>query len=183
MAANVVADRQWRAAAWTDDAVTQYYKGKLMGDSPELMPLDSSLFNDLIEAIAKHVCATYHLPLPTKEQPQPNKYSMATPALAWGCMTELWMSDVIPEARIFQDCDKFERALDAIIEAKGIIVETFNNRNGHRAVAARLGRETFEEKLTPKALDGLKQQMRTWAGISGGTGMVFSPVFINDNGV
>ena len=55
------------------------------------------------------------------------KYSMATLALAWGCMTELWMSDVIPEARIFQDCDKFERALDAIIEAKGIIVETFMN--------------------------------------------------------
>lgn len=170
--------RQWCSTSWTDDSITKYYKGMLMGDSPELMPLDSSLFNDLIEAIAKHVTATYHIPLPTKETPQPDKYSMATPALAWETMTELWMSDVIPSARIFYDCDKFERALDAIIEARGCIVEEFNNRNGHRAVAARLGRESFKQKLTPKALEGMREQMRTWEGISGGTGMVFSPVYI-----
>eukprot|EP01048_Picozoa_sp_COSAG05_P004378 COSAG05_NODE_232_length_13313_cov_677.565991_9_plen_511_part_00 len=66
LAAKGFAHRQWRAAAWTNDVLTKYYKDMLMGDSPELMPLDSSLFNDLIEAIAKHVIATYHIPLPTK---------------------------------------------------------------------------------------------------------------------
>ena len=30
----------------------RYYKEKFMGDSPELMPLDSLLFSDLIEAVA-----------------------------------------------------------------------------------------------------------------------------------
>jgi hypothetical protein len=55
--------------------VLKYYLGKLMGDSPELMPLDSSLFNDLIESVAKHVCSTFQL-----DKDHPEKYSMATPA-------------------------------------------------------------------------------------------------------
>eukprot|EP01047_Picozoa_sp_COSAG01_P087508 COSAG01_NODE_20171_length_967_cov_0.932028_1_plen_83_part_10 len=54
----------------------------------------------------------------TKAVPQPNKYSMATPELAWKCMTELWMSNVIPQERIFQDCDKIEDALDAIFSSR-----------------------------------------------------------------
>ena len=149
-----------------------------MGDSPELMPLDSSLFNDLIEAIAKHVTATYHLPLPTKEQPQPNKYSMATPELAWRCMTELFMSNVIARERVFQDIDKFEAALNAIIEARGIIVESLNNRNGHRAAAARLTQHGLHNKLTSKGVEGLKAQMEMWDGLSSDSGMVFHPVFI-----
>ena len=170
--------RQYRAVGFTNDTLTPYYKNKLMGDSPELMPLDSSLFNDLIEAIAKHVTATYHIPLPTKEVPQPNKYSMATPELAWATMTELWNSDgIISESRIFQDCDKFEAALDAIIAVQGTIVESMNNRNGHRAVAAKLNRESFEEKLTPQAMAGMKDQMKMWEGISRSTGMVFNRVF------
>ena len=149
-----------------------------MGDSPELMPLDSSLFNDLIEAIAKHVIATYHIPLPTKAVPQPNKYSMATPELAWKCMTELWMSNVIPQERIFQDCDKIEDALDAIIAAQGIIVEAFNTRKGHRAAAARLTEAGVEKKLTSKGVEGLRAQMATWDGLSGDSGMQFNPVFV-----
>ena len=36
----------------TNDDVTSHYKNKLMGDSPELMPLDSSLFGDLVESVA-----------------------------------------------------------------------------------------------------------------------------------
>ena len=36
----------------TNCRVAAHYRGKLMGDSPELMPLNSSLFDDLIEKVA-----------------------------------------------------------------------------------------------------------------------------------
>ena len=38
--------RQWRVVGETNGHISKYYQGSLMGDSPELMPLDSSLFND-----------------------------------------------------------------------------------------------------------------------------------------
>lgn len=53
------ADRQWRASKSTNDHIkaagdkSNYYVDSLMGDTPEAMPLDSSLFNDLIEANGK----------------------------------------------------------------------------------------------------------------------------------
>ena len=40
----------------------RYYLDSLTGDGPELMPLDSSLFNDLIEIVGRHVSATRLLP-------------------------------------------------------------------------------------------------------------------------
>ena len=50
--------RQWRARGATNDEIADNYKDKLMGDSPELMPLDSSLFGDLIEKVAWLVVST-----------------------------------------------------------------------------------------------------------------------------
>ena len=52
------ADRQWMATGPTNNLVSSRYRNGLMGDSPELMPLDSSLFNDLIEGISIHFIAT-----------------------------------------------------------------------------------------------------------------------------
>ena len=52
------ADRQWRARGDTNDRIANWYRNKLMGDSPELMPLDSSLFGDLIEKVAYLVVTT-----------------------------------------------------------------------------------------------------------------------------
>ena len=47
-----------------------------MGDSPELMPLDSSLFSDQIENVAKLVVATASLE-------EEERFTMATPDKAW----------------------------------------------------------------------------------------------------
>ena len=73
------AERQWKARGETNDNVAGHYRNKLMGDSPELMPLDSSLFGDLIEKVAWLVVAT-------AKADENNRYSMATPDLAWKTM-------------------------------------------------------------------------------------------------
>ena len=52
--------RQWRFQGETNRKVSKYYRDSTAGDSPELMPLDSSLFNDLIEGVHRAVCSTSH---------------------------------------------------------------------------------------------------------------------------
>ena len=54
LASRGFANRQWRARGATNDKIDKNYHNKLMGDSPELMPLDSSLFRDLIEKVKRH---------------------------------------------------------------------------------------------------------------------------------
>ena len=55
------ADCQWRARGKTNNLVANYCKDKLMGDSSELMPLDSSLFSDTIEKLTWLVVSTAKL--------------------------------------------------------------------------------------------------------------------------
>ena len=43
--------RQWHADDTINSQIARHYRNRLMGDSPELMPLDSSLFGDLIEKV------------------------------------------------------------------------------------------------------------------------------------
>jgi len=93
------------------------------------MPLDSSLFNDLIEANGHAVVSTRGMP---------NAYSMDTPDNAWRTMVDMWRSRAITSTRIIQDIDKTVRAMDAIIAALGTIVEDYDCRNGHRKRQARL---------------------------------------------
>ncbi len=120
--------------------IAWYYRDKLMGDSPELMPLDSTLFGDQIEWVAWLVVSTAMLPV--KEQ-----YSMATPDEAWRTMVDAWTQ--VPESRIVDDIDRFTLALNAIIEAKGAYVADMDLRKGHRALMQRLvrgGRKEDEEQ-------------------------------------
>ena len=52
--------RQWRFQGATNRKVSKYYRNSLAGDSPELMPLDSSVFSYLVEGVSKHVISTAH---------------------------------------------------------------------------------------------------------------------------
>ena len=97
---------------------------KLMGDSPELMPLDSSLFNDLIEGVALHVVGTTTLP-------KGERYSMGLPDDAWRTMCEVW-SRAPSSERIIEDIDRFKKAVEKIIAAEGCYVEEYDARHGHR---------------------------------------------------
>ena len=156
------ADRQWRANDDTDLLIAGHYRGKLMGDSPELMPLDSSLFSDLIEKVAWLVVSTAAL--------VEEKYSMATPNEAWRTMVAAWTQ--VPEKRIVDDIDRFAVALGAIITAKGAYVSDCDLRNGHRRLMQRLvrGRTRAEdggcESITERLNKGLEEVKKSWAGMT-----------------
>ena len=156
------ADRQWRANDDTDLLIAGHYRGKLMGDSPELMPLDSSLFSDLIEKVAWLVVSTAAL--------VEEKYSMATPNEAWRTMVAAWTQ--VPEKRIVDDIDRFAVALGAIITAKGAYVSDCDLRNGHRRLIQSLvrGRTRAEdsgcESITERLNKGLEEVKKSWAGMT-----------------
>jgi len=95
-----------------------------MGDNPELMPLNSSLFNDLIEAIGNNFSAT-------GEMEKGTGYSTGIPNEAWWAMTEIWKTTP-SSARIVQDVDRFRVTLERIIEEEGAYVEECDARKGHR---------------------------------------------------
>jgi hypothetical protein len=103
------------------------YAGKLVGNSPELMPLDSNLFSDLEYAIKQHCALTHDL---AKEDPR--KFKLGTPADVWSAMYRSWQT-IRPE-RIVQDVQRWERALEAIVEVRGAIVPELDTRRGRRAV-------------------------------------------------
>jgi hypothetical protein len=161
-------DRQWRASRSTNDAIkaagdkTNYYVDSLMGDTPEAMPLDSSLFNDLIEANGKAVIST-RLEHVTKKDGG-KKYTMSDPENAWITMCDMWTSCAIKPQRIIDDITKLRIAFDKIIEASGTIVEELDNRNGHRKVASRI---CLGGMLHPECEAAMRAQVATWAGLSG----------------
>ena len=157
-------DRQWRARGETNTLIAASYKNKLMGDSPELMPLDSSLFSDLIEKVAWLVVSTSKLSGAAR-------YRMGTPDEAWRTMVAAW--ELIPEDRIGRDIAKFESALDAIIAAKGAYVADFDLRSGHREIMQRLVRggalregDGNRAAVEARIAAGLKEAMESWEGIS-----------------
>lgn len=116
------------------------------------MPLDSSLFNDLIEANGHAVVSTRGMP---------NAYSMDTPDNAWRTMVDMWRSRAITSTRIIQDIDKTVRAMDAIIAALGTIVEDYDCRNGHRKRQARL---CLAGMMHPDCEKAMQAQSQSWAG-------------------
>lgn len=103
------------------------YAGKLVGNSPELMPLDSNLFADLEYAIKQHCAITHDLP-----KGDPRKFSLGTPTEVWSAMIRSW--ETIRSERIATDIKRWERALGMIVQYQGAIVPELNNRHGRRAV-------------------------------------------------
>ena len=152
----------------TNDRVHQRYQNSLMGDSPELMPLDNSLFSDLVEGIGKHVVATWAVtendakmtPFPLKE-----KFSMATPDEAWDTMVAVWSgSKYVTSKRIIEDVDKVHTALEMIVKNNGCIVKEINPRNGHRRAASQIA---TGGRLHPNAARAMLVQMSRYKGLSG----------------
>ena len=84
------------------------YKGKLPGDSPELMPLDNNLFADFAKAILTNVCGTLHL-----GNDDPNKFSISTPDAAWLAMERTWEHEPSSK-RIVQDIHRWEQSIQEV---------------------------------------------------------------------
>ena len=111
------------------------------GNSPELMPLDASLNNDIHEAVDLHVSFTRHLK--EGDPGYEKRFCRDTPVLQTWAYTRLLEPDLGPKAgaplgsRICQDVGKFIPALEAIRDARGIVVPGLGTRNGHRTAASK----------------------------------------------
>jgi hypothetical protein len=108
------------------------YENHPISVSPEMMPLDTSLFKDLHAGVCRHAAQTVLLPFG-----DPKKFSLATAkevARAYLC---LWDHTLSPNegcpcsSRIVEDCTKFVSNITVIYDAKGIVVSEVGNRNGH----------------------------------------------------
>jgi hypothetical protein len=103
------------------------HEGKLVGNSPELMPLDSNLFADLEYFIKQHCALSHDL-----DKNDPRKFSLGCPKQVWSAMVRSW--EMIPHERIIVDIKRWETALGMILYAQGALVPDLNNRpHGRRA--------------------------------------------------
>ena len=131
-------DRQIKIGGENDAKVSKRYKGKLPGDSPELMPLDCHLFSDLQEGAAKNVALTYHIT--EGHEDSACKYSFATPGKVFEALQRTITAGCPSPHRIQQDVKRiFEETLGRIVEAQGCYIEDSSKnivRSGVRAEAA-----------------------------------------------
>ena len=104
----------------------RHYEGSLVGNRPELMPLDSHLNADHERGMKHHIALTSIL-----ENDDAKKFKMGTPTECGESMDRTW--EVYPTAeRIVSDINKFPRALQAIIDHEGAVVPEMDNRSGRR---------------------------------------------------
>jgi hypothetical protein len=122
------------------------FAGRPIGNSPEMMPLDSSLNKDVDDGVHRHISFTNHL-----DEDDPRKFSMATPKKGRHAYLRVWNSPPVPSAvtgiireggdpssrRIVQDTNKFLVAIKVIREHKGVVVPGLGERKGHRGDEAR----------------------------------------------
>ena len=98
---------------------------------PEFMPLDCSLFSDLVRSLQVHTRLTASLAV-TDDR----KFSMATPKTVSKAIRRLWdpINGGVPSSeRIMQDIRRCSQDhVKAVIEAEGAIVHGIGSRNGHR---------------------------------------------------
>ena len=108
------------------------YKNRPVRNSPEFMPLDNSLNNDIQQSMSFHCAITAHLPTDDER-----KFSMDTPNTIASGIKQLVnpvTGNVPSPKRIIQDVDKALRAFKSVYEHKGKMVPGLANRTGHRIV-------------------------------------------------
>ena len=106
------------------------YAGRPVGNCPEAMPLDNSLFRDFRTCMDQHVGITSFLPLD-----DPSRFSKATPKLIMSTVNRLWdpVTGVSPRpSRIIQDIERLRENVLLVVDANGAIVDGVADRNGHR---------------------------------------------------
>ena len=116
------------------------YAGRPPGNSPELMPWDTSLNKDVDDCVARHVAVGYGL----KEgdlgySTRFSRHTLREQTSAYKRVMDpaLGMEKGAPTSkRICQDIRKFILALTGIRDARGICVQGLGSRTGHRAAAA-----------------------------------------------
>jgi len=103
------------------------YANNPVGNSPDFMPLDTSLNRDMHTDVNRHCMQTVLLP-----EDDPRKFSLSTPKRGDSAYVRVWQG--CPEdRRILQDVLAFKNRLLAAYKAKGTAVV---NTPGHRGVRA-----------------------------------------------
>jgi hypothetical protein len=122
--------------------VSTRYRERPVGDSPELMPHDSSLNWDVDVSNRMHVLFTKHLP-----NSDERKIRLDTPKEITKAILKLYDPDtgVVPKPhRIVQDILRVLYCLEEIVKAGGAVVPGLANRNGHRALVGNGGKRYFD---------------------------------------
>ena len=106
------------------------YKDNPIGNSPEFMPWDSHLNQDLHSAHDHHVTLTNHL-----DDQDPRKFDGSTPKRIASSYNRLLA--ICPTSdRVLQDCSRVLDAFQAVYDAKGVILEEVGERRrGRRRVS------------------------------------------------
>ena len=125
IAARGFKDRQLRA--WGSVNKGTRYHHSLVGNRPEMCPLDAHLFADLKEAVRKHVVMTCVL-----DKEDESRFKMGTPGELSATLIRTWTSHPEPY-RIVQDISRIPATVDRIIEHHGGIVPDEELRHGRRA--------------------------------------------------
>ena len=110
-------------------AVRKSYQGKPIGNSPEYMPLDTHLNQDIHASHDYHATVTSHL-----EDTDLRKFSGSTPkrlSYSYIRLTDPSTGVVPTSNRIIQDVTRVLQSLERVREAKGCIIDE-NVRNGRR---------------------------------------------------
>lgn len=106
------------------------YNGRPVGNSPELMPLDNSLFRDFRASLNLHVGLTAHLP-----DNDVRKFCKSTPKRLDEAVLKIWDPEkgISPRpVRIVQDISRIKNSCLQIVTYGGGEVPGLAERNGHR---------------------------------------------------
>ena len=124
------------------------YKGSLVGNSPEFMPLDSNLFADIERLIIVHRALTYEY-----AAGDARRFSIGTPKQCASTVRRVW--EMIPGHRIIRDCDRWQEAYVQVNKAGGKVVRGFGRVTGRRSGLQR-GNPEVPTQFHADAADGVK---------------------------
>ena len=120
-------DRQLRAYGDTN-ASSKYYQYKVVGDSPELCPLDNYLFADLERCKNFHVALSSFIP----KHDDPRCFHLGTPMQVEKTLCRCWEVEPTSE-RIIADIKKIPGTIQQLIDARGTLLKNEFLRKGRRA--------------------------------------------------
>ncbi len=121
--------------------------GKLPGDSPEYMPLDSNLFSNLEVMVRWNVAATCELP-----RHHESKFDLTTPQSAWSAVCRTWKY-APTSARIVEDIERVFVAIEEVVKHEGIAVDFAKLRSGRREEAHRRSARRMRAQKNRKNFD------------------------------
>ena len=144
-------DRQLRA--WGSVNKGTRYHHSLVGNRPEMSPLDTHLFADLKTAVGRHVVMTCGLDLDDER-----RFKMGSPGELSDTLRRTWT--VEPESwRIVQDISRIPSTVDKIVEHHGGVVPDSVLRDGRRK---QRGKRPFKPHPDCQAaLDELKEELNS----------------------